>query len=471
MIPFDEPSPVDDETATGERLPVTSPSRLAITKRGSHSFALPFRNNTPEPEMSLQARLTLTGSSAPHRLPRDRLQESLRQRVGELVGMGHRGSATANEGRAAEYLLGKLNAAGMEAAKEAFAGSRSMGARLLVHVLFAMISLAFLNWLPLIAALIATFALASIIAEQMTRGPWLSRMFCRATSYNVVGRVPARTRAARRVVLCAHYDTQQVGWIWVICRWLAPIWARCPSVLKPPLLTLGLLMAGNVVIAAIAVFVRQPQTVWVATWLIGAGYASFAILLGQWTIGRSVPGGADNASGVVAVMKIAETWRDDRPADDVELIVLFSGCEETGVLGTAAWVDRYHSSLTTIPTKVLNLDGLGFGPPRFLGKEVPALGLPLHAPAPVITACSEVAGELGLIDAGPHALPGPTDGVAFLSRGIQCITIVGFSDGQRLSNYHTMSDAASNADFAAVCLGTRFAMTVAWKLAKENPHT
>jgi Zn-dependent M28 family amino/carboxypeptidase len=187
-------------------------------------------------------------------------------------------------------------------------------------------------------------------------------------------------------------------------------------------------------------------------------------------LGKSVPGAADNASGVAAVMKLAKHWRDERPANDVELVVLFSGCEESGLMGAAAWADRHRDELAAIPTNVINLDGLGFGPPRFLGAEVPAVGLPLRAPARLIDACSHIATEMGLHDAGPHALPGPTDGLAFLARRIPAITIVGFEDGERLPNYHTLSDTTQNVDFPAAQRGIDFAKALMWTLAREAPR-
>lgn len=87
-------------------------------------------------------------------------------------------------------------------------------------------------------------------------------------------------------------------------------------------------------------------------------------------------------------------------------------------------------------------------------------------PPDLVDACSQVARQMGLTNARPHALPGPTDGLAFLARGISAITVVGFADGQRLPNYHTMSETTRTIDFHAACPGTKFAMALAWKLAQ-----
>lgn len=397
--------------------------------------------------------------------PEDRLENSLRRRVRKLVGFGHRGSATENEHRAAEYLLGKLKEYGLEANKEAFAGSRSMGARILVHVLLAMASAVLLPWLPIASSLIVAIVLTSLIMEQMTRGVWLSRCCCRAISYNVIGHIAALKKANRRVVLCAHYDTQKIGWIWNVYRLLESIFAHCPVRLKPPMLALVPLMLAQLALAVLACIRRDPTLLSTATGILLAAYALFAVFMLQWAMGKSVPGAADNASGVAAAMKIASSWPKERPADDVELLVLLTGCEESGLLGAAAWADRHREELNSLPTSILNIDGIGFGPPRFLRWEVPAVGQPIRAPSSLIKICAETAHEMGLIEAGPRALPGPTDALAFLARGIRAISIVGFSDGYWLPNYHTMEDVLSQVNFAAVCTATDFAKKVAFRLA------
>jgi acetylornithine deacetylase/succinyl-diaminopimelate desuccinylase-like protein len=59
------------------------------------------------------------------------------RRVQELVRHGHRGSATEDERRAAQYLAEELQRLGLAPEEERFTGSRSLGARLLAHVAVA----------------------------------------------------------------------------------------------------------------------------------------------------------------------------------------------------------------------------------------------------------------------------------------------------------------------------------------------
>jgi hypothetical protein len=393
------------------------------------------------------------------------------RRVRALEAFGHRGSCTPNERAAAEYLVAELRAAGIEAGVEPFHGARCGGERLLVHVALAALGAVVLPRLPAVAGGLTVLALFSLFAEQMTRGVWLSWPATRSQSQNVVGRVPAAAAtAARRIVLCAHYDTQPSGWIWALNRYLMPLGVRSPLWLMPPFTPVVFMMVAELGVAVAALVAsRLAPVARIAAALLLLGYAVLAVVLLQWSFGRPVPGAADNASGVAAVLAIAESWlTGPRPAVDVELVVLLSGCEECGLLGTAAWADRHRAELRALPTVFLNVDGIGFGPPRFLGAEVPAGGVPLSVPSWVLKECAAVALEQGLIDAGPHALPGPTDGLAFLARGVPGVSVVGFRDGFVLPHYHTMRDTSENMDFAAAQAGTRFAQAILRRLAAHT---
>ncbi len=142
-------------------------------------------------------------------------------------------------------------------------------------------------------------------------------------------------------------------------------------------------------------------------------YAGYGALLAEWSLGAHVPGAADNASGAAAVLSLAEDWLH-WPEVGVELVLLFTGCEETGALGAAAWADRHRGGIAALPTAFLNLDGLGFGPPHLLGCEIPLAGLPLRYPPGLVARCREAAALGGHELPEPLTVPGFTDGLALL---------------------------------------------------------
>ena len=359
---------------------------------------------------------------------------------------------------------------------EPFCGARSYAARVLMHIAIAAIGL-LLSWrMPAIGMVLAAVALISFVVEQQWCVVWLSWPACRYRSQNVCETVPAIGTARRRIVLCAHYDSQHSGLIWTINRYLNRVSMSLPLWLKPPMTFLVALMALQILLSAAGALTGGIHgstqmsagltfTIRILEVLLLAIYALVAALFIQLAFGRFVPGAVDNASGVAAVLELADAWVASPPADDVELMVVLSGCEESVLLGAAAWADRHRQELGRLPTLFLNLDSMAFGPPRFLGAEVPAAGLPLRADARMIKLCGQIAEELGLHNAGPHALPGPTDGFALLARGLRGISIVSFQDGGVLPRYHTMADTADNMDFAAAHATVEFARRLCWKMA------
>jgi hypothetical protein len=336
----------------------------------------------------------------------------------------------------------------------------------LIHVAVASVGLLLSRKSPAIGTAVAAAALISFVVEQWRCVIWLSWPACQFQSQNVCGTIPAAATARQRIVLCAHYDSQHSGLIWAMNRFLNPLSMRLPIWLMPPMTFFVALMAMQIVLGFVQMHTGLGLTIRALGGLLLAIYVVVAAVFTQFGLSRCVPGAVDNASGVAAVLELADQWRASPPADDVELIVVLTGCEESVLLGAAAWADRHREELERLPTVFLNLDSMAFGPPRFLGAEVPGAGLPLRADAQVIDLCRQVASEMGLHDAGPHALPGPTDGLAFLARGMRGISIVSFQPGGVLPRYHTMADTVQNMDFTAANATVEFAQRVCWKLAE-----
>ena len=130
--------------------------------------------------------------------------ERLVAHICELEAFGHRGSATAHEHRAADYLIGELGAIGLRPMKEPFAGARSHASRLLMHIIVAVAGAALAWKAPAAAVIFGVTALISLVAEQSTRILLLSRPVVRYRSWNLRATITPVRPARRRIVLCAH---------------------------------------------------------------------------------------------------------------------------------------------------------------------------------------------------------------------------------------------------------------------------
>jgi hypothetical protein len=114
----------------------------------------------------------------------------------------------------------------------------------------------------------------------------------------------------------------------------------------------------------------------------------------------------------------------------------------------------------------LNLDGLGFGPPHYLLAEVPVVGLPRRFDGRMLALAETVAGRLGEPATG-IALPGPTDGLALLSRGFRGLTVVGCQATGRLPFWHQPGDTPDHVDFRHAQEGVEFAWLLLRAMAED----
>lgn len=374
-------------------------------------------------------------------------QDAYQRRLMDLCRDGHRGSATAHEKRAAEYLMGELREMGLSPTAEPFFGCQSAALRYLVHIAVTVAGMTFLWSFPVVACALVALSLTSLLVEQSTHGVWLSRPLMRSPSQNVAAIIPSTLPTTARLILSAHYDTQRTGRMWKLLKHSAPLLWRLPAFLQSPLLFLAGIMIAQLALGAAATIYGNGSIVTAAAAVTLLPLVLFTWLLWESYRSPAVPGAADNASGVAGVLALTEAWLRE-PIDDIELIVVLTGCEETGLLGASVWLDRHLDALKDKALAFLNLDGIAFGPCRYLVHETPGCGLPIRFEEPFLAVAEAVTTQHRCVAARVNALPGPTDGFALLARGVQGITIVGCQDGGALPYYHTPQDVPENIDRA-----------------------
>jgi len=193
---------------------------------------------------------------------------------------------------------------------------------------------------------LALAALVSLELEVSGRSQWLRRVLPSTEGANVVARIPAAGQARGTLVLVAHHDAAPSGLTWhpriqeagaarkLRRRSVDPF--QAPTALGFLLVAAGARRAGSALLAA--------------------------SVLADADIARSptVPGASDNATGVAAVIALAERFAAE-PLDGVEVVVASTGCEESGMGGMAAFLDAHH--LDPESSLVLGLDTLGAGTP------------------------------------------------------------------------------------------------------------
>ena len=352
--------------------------------------------------------------------------ESLRRDVEALCAIV-RDSAGEGERRSAQIVARRLEEVGAADVRiEPFRFQPSWGPRHSIHFAAGMAAAA------LGSRTLALAALASFDAEYSGRSQWLARWLPKGDGANVVARVPAAGGARRTLVLVAHHDAAQTGFVWRN-RWLAgPDWM--PRAVGQEL---GFLLAAA----------RAP-----GARLAGAALLALATAT-SLDVARSptVPGASDNATGVAAVIALVDDLAA-RPLPETEVIALVCGAEESGMGGMRAWLDSV--ALDPRATLVLGVDTLGAGEPAVLTAEGP--------PLPVRYRPEDVA----LVDPGVRRfrLGAWTDPALAVLAGLPAISLVSLC-GDGFTNYHVPTDTPDRVDWDSVTACVDVALTTARRWA------
>jgi hypothetical protein len=262
-------------------------------------------------------------------------------------------------------------------------------------------------------------------------------------------------------VLVAHHDTAQTGIVWrhpeLSGVGTADAVARLLGRPRPDAIDF---LARDVELAYALVVLggltrrRVPRA-------LGAGVLAMAALLAL-DVARSpsVPGASDNATGVAAVLALAERFARE-PLEGVEVVVLLPGCEESGMGGMRAWIDGDGADLNPATTLVLGLDTLGAGEPVVLRGE----GRPGAVPY------READNAWADRGADRESLPRPrrfkigawTDPALAVFAGLPAISMLSVREG-RFTEYHLPTDTPDRVDWDSVesCVQLAAATCRAW---------
>jgi len=312
------------------------------------------------------------------------------------------------------------------------------------------------NVLLCAATLVASFArvplrlataLAAIVAWELDasgRARPLRRILPRGEGANVIARVSAREPSRGTLVVVAHHDAQRTGLIW------SPRMTRAGA--KRHLRRRRVDPFAAPAAAALAATGMR---------LRGGRLALAAILALQldWARGATVPGASDNATGVATALELAR----QAPFDDLDLVVVLPGCEESGMEGFEAALSSLELDRAT--TLVLGLDTLGAGTPIVLSGEGALLEHRyLEADLRVADEGAALAGE-----PPPERwrIGGWTDPLLGLHKGLRTISLLSMGPGY-FPHYHHPSDTPQNVDWASVQRCARIADGIARTWARRR---
>lgn len=311
-------------------------------------------------------------------------------------------------------------------------------------------------------ALLAAASFAGVVDEAQN-GPRIVRRLVRRrrSTVNVIARVG---EGSETLVLLAHHDAPQTGTLFdqTLQRRL---YERAPKLLEgrktsPPQWWIGL--AGPLLTIASALGARRGGAR--AGLLIGTVGAAF--VADVWR-NQTVAGANDNLSGVAALVALAELLRE-RPLENLRVLLISCGAEETLQDGVRALIARHRDELPVDATCFVNLDTVGSPHLVMLEGEGP-VWMEEYAGGwlrDLLAACAERL-EIPL-ERGFHARAS-TDSVIPSRAGYPIATLVSITDWRSPANYHLPSDVPENLDYDTVADATRLVHELARTL-DEHPR-
>jgi Peptidase family M28 len=285
----------------------------------------------------------------------------------------------------------------------------------------------------LVRSVLAGGALAGLVSEGGLIHTPLSDALARGQSQNLVGTIEPSQEPRRTVCLVCHLDTSRSGLLFhpnlvqYLNRGLQVLSAACVAQAAEPVLARSRL--GRKVLAA-------------SRCVLAAGGA---LLIERELRGEDVPGGNDNASGVGVVAQLSLELLAS-PPKHTRVVVLMTGCEESLVLGSQAFLRSHDTSGWLF----LNFDNIGGDASlRYLRQE--GVARLWDADAGLLELAARISADdpaLGLQPSeGPIGLT--YDATPVLARGGRAITFVAADNGV-IPNYHWPTDTADNVDAEAL---------------------
>ena len=370
-----------------------------------------------------------------------------------------RPSASEGERRAAEWLVERFAELGAEARIEAEPAHGTYWWPLGIGAaLGALGGIAALRGGRLFGAALAAAAAAGMASDFPPGKRLLRRALPRRTTYNVVCELGS-VEAEHTIVLIAHHDAAHSGLVFHpeipnIADRLGMIERTDTS---PPLMAPVL---GGPVLAALGALTGKRQLTKLGV-VLGLGSAAAMTEIGLREV---VPGANDNGTAVVSLLALAERVIEE-PTEDLRVILLSVGSEESFSEGIKAFGERHFDELPRDKTFFLCLESTGS--PHLLVLRGEGFLKMREYPSRSLALMDELAEELGIWLYPNLRTRSGTDGLESSAAGYETAVIASCTDLKQPANYHWWHDLAENVDFDTVAKGINLSEATIRRLDKR----
>jgi Peptidase family M28 len=351
-----------------------------------------------------------------------------------LVAHHARAPGSDAERRAARHLAERLRELGREVRTEPIAIWPRWPLTHVVHAVAGIAGSVLAVGSPLAGAIVLLVVAVSAFGDLTGVLPLLRRATGRRASQNVVS--PEDGGRPGTLVLVAHYDAGRSGFAF------GHLGRLRVGPFEPFFWALLVLLAC----AVLRLVGADATPVTVVQYLATIVLIVSVPLLADVALSGVVPGANDNASGVAAVLGLAERYGGD--LDHFDVWVLLTGAEEGMELGMRAFLRAHRRALPRGTTAFLCVDEVGHGTVRYARREGYVLGQ-RHNRA-LVELCDQIAEEDDAGDRryGARSLASRTASDAYAARaaGYPAVSVTcrGARDGAPY--HHLPGDTVENLD-------------------------
>ncbi|VUT24128.1 MAG: Peptidase family M28 [Candidatus Methanolliviera sp. GoM_oil] len=320
------------------------------------------------------------------------------------------------------------------------------------------LSIAFFWVNPLISSILCVAALAVTLTEFGRYMEVVDFLFPKRVGTNVYGRIKPKEEIKQTVVFSGHLDSAYQFNVWA---WFKAYWGVIITVLA----------IVNVLFVLVVSLIRMV-TIEGAFWsfnlgnyiaLVGSGgvyrYLWYIMVaVGVVTLPmlfflnrRSVPGAADNMSGIAISLGVAKYLDDEKKKGGfvpkkTEVLIMGVTGEEAGLRGMRRWLDRHEEEMKEHPYMLINIDTVfDFEAMGVIEKEV-SIGAK-HDPELVDMIYNIAAKDLGYKFKRADLPFGATDAAEWSRRGHRATNMLAAPfDSGLPPNYHTFLDTYDRID-------------------------
>jgi hypothetical protein len=287
---------------------------------------------------------------------------------------------------------------------------------------------------PGLSALLAAGALALLVFELLSQRELVDPLFPEAEGRNVVARIAPAGESRRRVIVSAHQDSAYEFNLWYFLKNAAiPVMVVAFAAPLVPLVGGLAQVLGGTAEAGL---------------LHGLGVLGLALypIVGLHLFFHTcsvVPGAMDDLAGIAVLDGVARVLADlprgEKPVlGHTEVVLLATSAEEAGLRGARRFAEAHRDELRSIPSHVLNVDGVY--DERFLTVIERELALGVRHDPQLVELAERVAARRGW-KLRRGVIPfGGTDAAAFARAGISSVSLLCQDISRLAPNYHTRLD-------------------------------